>query len=181
PADRISLSRIWLCMKLTAFLLLAACLHVTAKGFSQVINLDLKNAPLEKVMNEIQRQSGYNFIYTKTDIAQARTVDVHLSNAGLDAALAACFRDQPVNYSVTGKFIVLKAKSSSPLTILYNLFHSDAPPGKLHGRIYNEQNLPMEGASIQIKGTRKGTQSGPNGEFELDGISPGMTLIVSYA
>ncbi len=45
-----------LVMKLTAFLLLAACVQVSAKGFGQTISLYEKNAPLEKVIQQIKKQ-----------------------------------------------------------------------------------------------------------------------------
>jgi hypothetical protein len=52
-------------MKLTSILLLAATLQVSARGYSQNVSLKVKGASLEKVMSEIQRQTGYRFIYEK--------------------------------------------------------------------------------------------------------------------
>src|SRR5258708_5482815 len=56
-------TKTWLVMKMTAFLLIVACLQVSANGFSQKINLSIREAPLEKVFKEIQKQSGYSFWY----------------------------------------------------------------------------------------------------------------------
>jgi len=176
-------SSIWLGMKLTAIIILATFLQVSATGYSQVLNLNLKNARLEDAMKEIQRQSGYSFLYTKEDLKNARPVDVQLSNADLVLALTACFKDQPIKYNIDGKQIVLKSRSfgDAMLAYLSNTLKSIAPPKTLNGRVLNEQLGPLEGASVQIKGTRKGTLTGRFGEFSLPGIQVGTTLIVSYA
>ena len=46
-----------LAMKLTAILLVTACLQVSAKTYSQTITLNVQNAPLDKVVKEIERQT----------------------------------------------------------------------------------------------------------------------------
>jgi hypothetical protein len=95
-------------MKLVAFLLIVA-VHVNAKGFSQ-ITLSEKNAPLEKVLKNIENQSGYVFFYDYAWLQQARTVSIRVKKASLAEALAVCFRDQPLTYSIVGKTIVVKPK-----------------------------------------------------------------------
>ena len=53
-AERSRRSKTLLIMKLTAILLLATCLQVSATGYSQKISISEKNAPLEKVMLQIK-------------------------------------------------------------------------------------------------------------------------------
>ena len=55
-------------MKLTAILLLTACLQVSAKGNAQKVNLDMKNVSLEKVFKEIKKQSGFFFLYNNNEL-----------------------------------------------------------------------------------------------------------------
>ena len=50
-------------MKFTGILLFIASLQVTAKGYSQV-TLSERNAPLQKVFKQIQKQTGYDFLYS---------------------------------------------------------------------------------------------------------------------
>ena len=52
-----------LVMKLTAVLLIVACLQVSAKGNAQNISISQRNASLEKVFKEIHRKTGYQFFY----------------------------------------------------------------------------------------------------------------------
>ena len=71
-------------MKMTVFLLLAACLQVSAKGYSQKISLSVREASLGQVFKEIQRQSGYSFWYKTKQLDQAAKVTLDLKNASLE-------------------------------------------------------------------------------------------------
>ena len=178
-----SQSSIWLGMKLTAILLLVAFLQVSAKGLSQGITLNVKKASLEKVMAEIERQSGYHFLYTKSELDKSKDIDVTVSNVDLMTALAACFQEQPFQYSVVGNNIVLKMEAppaSGMVANFFHLFHSAPPPGKFKGKVVNDQGKPLEDAAVMIKGTRHNVYADKNGIFELDGVTVGSTLVISF-
>lgn len=55
-----------LLMNFTAIFLLAICLNAGAKGYSQQISISEKDVTLEKVFKEINRQTGYTFVYTES-------------------------------------------------------------------------------------------------------------------
>ena len=48
-------------MKLTAIVLLAACLQLSAKGITQTVSIQVKDAPLLTVLKAIEKQTGYVF------------------------------------------------------------------------------------------------------------------------
>lgn len=56
------------------------------------------------------------------------------------------------------------------------------PPSSISGRIISsEDNLPLPGATITVKGTKQGTLSDVNGNFVIEGTaSPDMILVASY-
>lgn len=66
------------------------------------------------------------------------------------------------------------------LILVLSVNLSIAQTGSLKGKIVNkEDNLPLPGVSIQIKGTNKGTTTNANGEFLLNGIAQGTNLVIS--
>ncbi|HEY8398363.1 MAG TPA: STN domain-containing protein, partial [Flavihumibacter sp.] len=101
-------------MKFLAIFMLAVCMHVSATGYSQRISLTVKNASIEKVFREIRRQSGYNFVYTKQLLQDARKVNLHVENAPLEKALAECFRNQPFTYAILENTVILKPAVAAP-------------------------------------------------------------------
>lgn len=161
-------------MKLTGFLLLFACLVTYGAGHSQGITLQVKNAPLEKVLQEIKKQSGYDLWYESRLLLQAKPVDIQLSNAALPEALDACFREQPFTYSIVGKIIVVKLRDTPSTGEL-----PPRPPIDVKGRVVNEKGEPVA-ATIQVKGDKtKGTTTNEQGYFELKGIDENATLVIS--
>ncbi|WP_315819423.1 hypothetical protein [Paraflavitalea speifideaquila] len=62
PAQWVAIAnKTLLVMKLTAVLLIAACLQVSAEGTAQKVSISQKNTTLEKVFRELHRKTGYEF------------------------------------------------------------------------------------------------------------------------
>jgi hypothetical protein len=61
---------------------------------------------------------------------------------------------------------------------LYGQRNDKMPPiGKLHGRILNQKNKPIEGATIRLMNSGLFTISNSDGEFHFDTLSPGKYQI----
>jgi len=164
-------------MKLTAILLLAVALQVSANGFGQRITLDLKNASLEKAFTEIEKQSGYSFVYGREQLASARTIDLTVRNEALESVLDLIFKDLPLTYTISGKYIALKQKS--PTLSTWKANQATQPPIDVHGRVVNEKGQPVDGATITVKGTNKRVSTDENGNFSIIGIDENAVLVVS--
>jgi len=150
--------KIFLIMKFTAVLLLVACLQVGAAGYSQKITLSEKNAPLEKLFQEIKKQTNYSFLYNTRTLQAATPVSIQVQNATLEEVLVQCFQNQPLNYAIKGKVVVVQGKEEKedPLP---------PPPIEVRGKITDEEGKPIEGVSVVIKGAGKGTQTDAQGGF----------------
>ncbi|WP_375301588.1 SusC/RagA family TonB-linked outer membrane protein [Niastella sp. OAS944] len=166
-------------MKLTIALLTVVCLHTTANGFAQGITLNEKNAPVEKVFKEITRQTGYVFFYVDGLLNNAKKVTVVTTNSSLDKTLSICFSQLPFSYSIVEKTIVVSEKTQPPpphptekqLTV---------DEVTVSGKITDNNNAPLSGASIAEKGTEAKTLSKEDGSFSLSVSKANATLIVSY-
>src|ERR1700742_1363157 len=95
------LKKLLLVMKLTTFLIIIALVQASAKGYSQ-ITLHEKNAPFEKVIDEINHQSGYDVFYNKSNLKIA-PITVNVNNASLQQTLDQCFKDLPITYKIVDK------------------------------------------------------------------------------
>lgn len=161
-------------MKFTAILLFIACMQVSAKGYSQ-ITLSEKNVPLTKVFKEIQKQSGYDFIYTYEVVQKEGNVSVAVQNATLQQALDACLNGKQLTYTISDKTVVIKSKIENPdaRTVI-----SLPPPIEVHGRIVNENGEPVL-ATVTIKGTKNAVSTNVNGEFILPNVDENAVLVIS--
>ncbi len=142
-----------LIMKFTAILLFVACLQVSATGYSQ-ITLSERNAPLQKVFKEIQKQSGYDFLYPQTLLEQAGKITIELKNASLQQAVEECLKGRGLTYTILEKTIIIKKQE-----------------------IPNEE-APTEPNLIDVKG-RVTNETNANGEFELKAVDENATLVIT--
>jgi TonB-linked SusC/RagA family outer membrane protein len=162
--------------KLTAFLLMAACLQLSARTVAQSVTLSEKKASIEKVFKQIGRQSGYQFMYTTDILQKAKPVDIEVKNMQLNEALNLVFKDQPLTYSIVEKVIVVKEKKESPVIKSGDI---PVPPPTVKGRITNEKGEPVVGVNISLKGGKIIGVTNDNGEFVLNNIPDNAVIVFS--
>src|SRR5688500_4358202 len=113
-------------MKITVILTLAACLQVSAGGYSQVVASSEKNSRLEKVFSIIKKQTRYTFFYQEELLQSSCPVNVTVKNVLLEEVLKIIFSDQPLTYTIIEKTVVIKAKATTavlqPAEILSSFF-----------------------------------------------------------
>ena len=169
------LTKTLLIMKITAFLLLAACLQVSAKGLAQQVSISLKDAPLEKVFVEIQKQAGYQFVYNNRLMKGMNRITIEVKNAPVEKVLQLCFSNQPLTYAIIEKTIIVRSKEenkvdgvTAPLVI------------NIKGIVEDEEARPLLGVNISVKGVFKSVSTNAKGEFVMNEVDENATLVFSY-
>ncbi len=166
----------WLVMKLTTILLLATLIQARASGYSQEVTLSEKNAPLEKIFNQIRNQTGYEFFYNNGMLATAKKVDVSVKGASIKDVLDLCFSQQPLSYTIYDKTIIVNARPLNLSRI------SGAPYAKIIdvlGQVTDDKGEVVAGATITVKGTSHSTSTDDNGNFILRRVEEDATLVIS--
>jgi TonB-dependent starch-binding outer membrane protein SusC len=174
-------------IKLTAIFIFVLSLHISAKSFSQKVTISGKALTLDRVFDEIENQTGYQFIYDKAILKKVKPVALHIKEASIEDALSQCLKGQPFTYQIEDKIITISSgrPTNQPAAVLPRpvpaALPEPPPPPGIHGTVVNDANSPLEGASIMVKGTHKGTQTDAKGTFQLDGVATNATLIISYS
>lgn len=168
-------------MKLTVVLLLCF-LQVSAWTYSQKVTLRFDKEPLTKVLSEIERQSGYSFIYGKKLLATANPVSVELTDASIETALKTIFNKQPLHYKINNHYVIISAKTEhvpNLVTTSVPVQEVVSPPPTVRGRILNEAGEPVAGVTIMVKGGKVVGLTDQKGEFELKNIANDAILVFS--
>jgi len=150
-------------MKLSTILLLATCLQVSANAISQTVTLKVSNIPLEKTLREISRQTGYELFYHAQQMKEARNVTIDVTNMEMKTALDEIFKNQPFTYGIANKTIIISPRPPAPHAIA----DTARQPVELSGKVVNSKGEPLAGASIYLKGTRKGSTTDDQGNFRI--------------
>ncbi len=164
-------------LKLSAILIFAVSLQVSARTEGQTVTLDLKDAPIQKVLNEASKQTGISIIYNETLFKDFSPVTIKVKQATIQQVLDECLKNQPFAYSLQGNLIVINKKQTPVTTILPM---AEPPPMDIHGRVTDSLGNPLAGASVTVRKSNKGTQTDANGYFDLKDVNNNAILVISY-
>lgn len=145
---------------------------------AQMFPVRLKSVLLEEAFKHIERVTGYSFLYAKETVSEVRErVTINLEAGTIDEILKECFLDKPLTYVIKEKKIIVRAIERKEIRdVFQSSFFSD-----IYGRVLNENNQPLQGASVQIKGQKKGVETGDDGRFVIKGVKvTSATILVSY-
>ena len=137
-------------MKFTVIFLIVCFLQAGASGLSQTLTLKFTNAPLNEVFRAIEKQSDYSFVYGKEQLLTAKKVNLDLSNVSIENALPVIFKDQPLEYTISGRYIAIRKKIIEADT--GQALQTKPPPVQVTGRVVNEKGEPLQGITIVVKG-----------------------------
>ncbi|WP_236263892.1 TonB-dependent receptor [Dysgonomonas sp. Marseille-P4677] len=166
-------------MKITTLLLFVGILSIYAENtFSQNarVTINKKNTQLEKVLNEIEKQTDYLFIYNDK-VETNQRVSVNANTKPVSQVLNDLFKDTNVSYSMEGSHIILSNKNES-----YNT-NSSSPQqeGKtIKGKVTDTNGEPLIGVSVTVKGTTVGTVTDIDGAYTLKVSDSNATLVFSF-
>jgi TonB-dependent starch-binding outer membrane protein SusC len=173
-------AQFWLIMRLTTALMLFAALHVSAGILAQKITIEVKQASLPAVFNEISRQTGVSIMYDEDLLKHCKPVSLSIKDASLEETMQACLKGQPFGYNLINGSIVIRQKDQTPE------LQSGATPiapirQDIRGKVINEKGEPIPGASVTLQGLKGGTTTNEKGEFSLKNIPDGnYTLQITF-
>jgi TonB-linked SusC/RagA family outer membrane protein len=167
--------KILLIMRLTTVLLIASILQVSASTYGQKITLSEKNAPLTRVFSKIRSQSGYDFLFTRSILKDAKAVDIDVENADLNQVLGRIFEGQPLSYIIEDKSVIISRK-----IVFSNQVIQLARPITVEGYVKNERGEALAGANIQLMGSNYGYGALEDGYYIFENIDENSSFIVSY-
>ncbi|WP_200837084.1 TonB-dependent receptor [Dyadobacter sp. 3J3] len=161
-------------MKLIFIFSLAFCLQVSASSSAQKITLVAQNASLEKVLKDIQRQSGYSFWY-KTELMQkSEKVTIAIKDSNLEDALAKCLKNQPFEYAIVDQTVVLQAKKT-----IKNVVPVKQILEIIKGQVLGSDGKPLIGVTVIVKASKLGTTTDTEGNFTVNAADTDV-LVFSY-
>ena len=167
------LSKTLTIMKLTGLFLVIGMITVSAKTMSQnsTVTINLKNAQLSKVFDEIEEQTDYVLFYKKDVVDDTKTVSVNAKNEKVKDVLDRVLEDEDVSIKMVENSIIIAPDTKADAM--------QEQTQKITGQITDTKGEPMPGVSVVVKGTTNGTITDMNGKYELNAGST-STLVYSF-
>lgn len=159
-------------------LLLFVCIFTSYASdlSSQTAKVNIANTRMTigDFIKQVEKETGYMFVYNKGEIDANRTVSLKKGNNTVGDCLNRIFDGTGVSFVFDDGYVVLTKHSQTQAAV-------SQQSGKLvKGAVADENGLSVIGANVFIKGTTIGTITDMEGNFSLEVPSDNDILVISY-
>jgi hypothetical protein len=144
-------------------------IYATTYSQSTRISIDIKNVDIREAFREIERTSGYSFLYYEKAIDLKKDVTIQANNKKLGDVLSELLEDTKLSYTIIdNKFIVISPENYVQQKTITGTV-KDATSGD-----------PLPGVNVIIEGTTIGVITDIDGKFSIDVPSSNAVLVFSF-
>ncbi len=163
-----------------AFLLISVNLvQISANAYSQGarLTIELRDMPVEQVLNEIMQVSEFNFIYRSDLFDGTPNISLNVKESSIEEILNEFIVPLGYGYELDDKTVIFRKRRTPPPAAGKV---SRQPTREVTGTVKDASGAPVTGANVVVKGTTIGTSTDLEGRFVLQVPLEAKTLIISF-
>jgi TonB-linked SusC/RagA family outer membrane protein len=169
------LLKFWKIMRLSVFFLFffAAQTYATVTYSQQTrLTLKMQGAKVIDVLNKIEDESEFFFLFNQKLLDVERPVNVDVKNESIEKILFEIFEKTNVSFFVKDRQIILTTAISSS--------GSEQQQKSVTGKVTDSSGALLPGVSVVVKGTTTGIITDNNGNYSITGIPANAILQFSF-
>lgn len=150
-------------------LLMAVCCTFSAWALpsqEKTVTLKLHNVSIETVLDAVKKQTGVNMLYNSQMFKGVQPVSVNVKNQQWELALKLVLNPRGFDYVMKNGIVVIRKMQKEK--------------HRIKGLVVDAIGEPIPGASVIVKGTRTGSSTNIEGEFNLEVEGEKVDLEVSF-
>lgn len=128
----------------------------------------MQNATLKEIINEVQRISDYDFVYSDADIAGVPRRNANFNDSTIGQVLTQVLAGTGLEGQVNGNTIVIRKASEQPAT------------RTITGQVTDQGRQPLIGVTVVVKGTTIGVTTDANGRYSIN-IPSGSQSVLTFS
>ncbi len=135
------------------------------------LTLNMSNVSIKSVLEIIENQSDYFFMYEARNVDVDKKVTISVENESIPEILNNLFTNTNITYKIVNHQIALNnvSLSSAGQQIV-----------KVTGHIVDTKGIPLPGVAIVIKGTTTGTITDGDGNYSFTNVPSNANLTFSF-
>ncbi|MBX3256815.1 MAG: TonB-dependent receptor [Chitinophagaceae bacterium] len=160
--------KVFTVMKLTVLLLLLNVCQVTAKVKAQdKITLNLDKITIEKILNIIEEQGYYRFVYNSNLKELRQKISIDVRDAGISDVLKNVLSRTDLLFNILSDNLIVIRENNIRQDII------------VKGTVMDANAAPLAGVSVTVKGTNQGVTTDADGKYSISAPEKG-TLVFSF-
>lgn len=153
-------------------------LSMASASAQENYEVNCSNLRLSEVLKEVTRETGYSFVYNNTSLDLSRTVTVNVSSPDINVVLEAVFEGTGITWILMDKQIALRQEE-----VPQNNQEAAPQQGvrKIRGQVLDNEDIPLVGADVLVKGTTAGVYTDVDGSYEIEvPDNPEVSLVFNF-
>lgn len=139
------------------------------------VTIAKQNTTIVEVLNQIEEQTDFLFMYSKSNVDVSRKVSVNAEEMDIEQLLNTMLENTDISYTIEGKHIVLTTKKA-----VHKTDEAFQQKRTITGIVKDDRGEPIIGANIVIAGTTNGTTTDIDGNFSLSDVAENDIINISY-
>ena len=132
-----------------------------ANAFGQVrCSLNVKDASLKEVLQELSESTDYQFVYSNNEIEAVDNVTVNMIDKELSEIIAACLKGTGLGFRIENRVVIISPK-------LRLEEDEEQKSVTLKGWVRDVKKNPLPGVTVLLTGTSVGTSTDARGWFSI--------------
>jgi len=163
------------------------CSTYANKSDAQILNkpvtIEARNTAIRTIISEVKKQIGIKFIFSKDLIRAERRISCEVRDKKLSDFLEEVLIPLNIGYKIFDDQILLFPITDGERSLLAGskVAYERAPPRRnITGKVTSADGKPLQGASVNIKGTTRGTTTNADGNFKIVISDSDSVLVVSF-
>lgn len=179
-----SFNVISLAMKLLTIMIFVGSMAVSASTYSQrsKINLKFENLSLSEILNSIEKNSEFIFVYNANFINSDLKRSISVKDESIEKVLNLLFQGENVSYRIDDRqvFIYENEELKSPGVANEGIISEQLQKKEITGIVKDSKGFTLPGVSVVLKGTTTGIITDTNGKFRILIPIDAKTLVFSF-
>ncbi|WP_257666474.1 TonB-dependent receptor [Parapedobacter tibetensis] len=169
------LAQLFRIMRITMLLLVVGCMHLSATTLSQTITLYADKQPITKIFETIEKQTGYQVIYSDRFVKSAKLVTIVAERMPLADFLETVLSREALTYQIKEKTVLIRrlAMTHSKRQEITEFVQQRTVTGK----VTDESGQPLTGVTVAVKGTSVAVITNEAGRYQVTIPANGNTLV----
>jgi len=139
------------------------------------VTIQAGNTTIKQVINQIEKQTDYLFIYDNDDVDLNKSVYINVKNEKVEKVLTDVLKNTGLTYTVENRNIMLmKAMEIYPAEL------AQQQGVVIRGSVRDENGTPLIGVAIKEKNTTNGQITDMDGNFIIHAKNNNSVLMFSY-
>ena len=147
-------------------------IYARSFGQEQTVSLHKNNILLINLLEEIEMQTEYTFVYKSEDVSKI-SLNVNADNQKVEDLLKTYLAGTGLDFEFEDKLIILRKE-------VKKVMDNQTVKAIVVEGVVTDKNGPLPGVTVMIKGSSYGVTTDVVGKFRIELPSPNVTLVFSF-